>query len=420
MSKRRIAIIGAGPIGLEAALEGARRGFDVVVYESGSVGRNLQEFGHIGLFTPFGMNSTPRGRARLAAEGNLVPADDALLTASELVDRYLAPLAALPELRGAIRERSRVSHVGREGIPKTRGIVAVGDESRSKQPFLVRVWDLSNGNSRLERADIVLDASGVGPRNGTGRGGLPAPGEQYLYNRVDCSISGLWRNMEYRGRHVLLVGDGHSAATALLEVERLIGEGVGPERVHWVRRDRGPDGAFAEVADDPLPARRALVTRANAIARTASWLEQHAGAIIEEYVLGREGVQVHLCEASGAPCTFVVDRVLALTGYQPDLALTRELQIHLCYASEAPMKLASAILTAAAASPESAGDCLKQIAHGAETLRNPEPDFYVLGAKSYGRNPVFLLTIGHQQIEDVFTLLGSPETARTAAPSLVS
>src|SRR5215467_8533105 len=98
MTKRRIAIIGGGPIGLEAALEGVQRGFEVSVYESGRVGEHLRRFGHVGLFTPFSMNSTAAGRARIAAEGKALPAEDALLTASELADRYLAPLAALPEL----------------------------------------------------------------------------------------------------------------------------------------------------------------------------------------------------------------------------------------------------------------------------------------------------------------------------------
>ena len=44
--------------------------------------------------------------------------------------------------------------------------------------------------------------------------------------------------------------------------------------------------------------------------------------------------------------------------------------------------------------------------HGAETLANPEPGFFVLGAKSYGRNPTFLMRVGWEQVEEVFGLLG--------------
>src|SRR5438034_61222 len=112
---------------------------------------------------------------------------------------------------------------------------------------------------------------------------------------------------------------------------------------------------------------------------------------------------------------FEVDRVLALVGYRPDLSLFRELQIHLCYASEGPMALAAAILGAQGSDPASGKGCLDQVAHGPESLKNPEPDFYVLGAKSYGRNPNFLLSLGHRQIEDVMTLLGAAEPRLNAA-----
>ena len=44
MSLRRLAIIGAGPIGLEAALLGRERGFEVTVLEKGRVGESLRRF----------------------------------------------------------------------------------------------------------------------------------------------------------------------------------------------------------------------------------------------------------------------------------------------------------------------------------------------------------------------------------------
>ena len=93
MSTRSIAVIGAGPIGLEAALEAKSRGFDVTVYEAGRVGEHLRQFGHVSLFTPFRMNSTEAGRKALQSAGAAVPGADEHLTASELVERYLSPLA---------------------------------------------------------------------------------------------------------------------------------------------------------------------------------------------------------------------------------------------------------------------------------------------------------------------------------------
>jgi hypothetical protein len=60
---------------------------------------------------------------------------------------------------------------------------------------------------------------------------------------------------------------------------------------------------------------------------------------------------------------------------------------------------------AAALSKHAGADCLTLPAQGAATLRNPEPNFFVLGAKSYGRNSHFLLRTGFEQVREVFTLI---------------
>lgn len=62
------------------------------------------------------------------------------------------------------------------------------------------------------------------------------------------------------------------------------------------------------------------------------------------------------------------------------------------------MKLAATLLNAT-------GDCLEQPAAGADLLKNPEPGFFVLGAKSYGRNSQFLLRVGVEQVSAVMGLL---------------
>jgi hypothetical protein len=68
------------------------------------------------------------------------------------------------------------------------------------------------------------------------------------------------------------------------------------------------------------------------------------------------------------------------------------------------MKLAASLLAAG-----TAADCLTQTGQGIEALTNPEPDFYILGCKSYGRNSSFLMRLGWQQIDEVFGFLtGTP------------
>jgi len=413
----RIAVIGAGPVGLEAALEAVAHGYDVAVYDAGRTGEHLRRFDWVTLFTPFAMNSSARGRGRLAAAGVSLPSADARQTAGQFVARYLEPLSRLPELAGRVHEHARVTAIGREGLFKSDGIVAAGDRARLGRPFLLRV-EPGEGPARFERADIVIDASGVyGSPRATGPSGLPALGEESLGDLVDRHLvpiaAGEEARARYAGRRVLLVGDGYSAATALVEFDEIARRGEAA-RVTWVRPGAEPPDPFAAMSDDPLAERAALAERANRIARESSWLVQMPGAVVEAYETSGGGCRVTLRLPGGDARMVEVDRVLALVGYRPDTAIYRELQIHLCYASEGPMALASAVLAASLADPAAGGDCLKQASHGAETLKNPEPGFYIAGAKSYGRNPQFLLSLGLRQVLDIMELIEAERGAPAA------
>ena len=94
-----------------------------------------------------------------------------------------------------------------------------------------------------------------------------------------------------------------------------------------------------------------------------------------------------------------MDEIVANVGFRPSHQLYEELQIHECYATQGPMKLAAALLG------QTSADCLDQKSCGPQTLLNQEPNFYILGAKSYGRNSNFLLRTGFDQVREVFTLI---------------
>lgn len=96
---------------------------------------------------------------------------------------------------------------------------------------------------------------------------------------------------------------------------------------------------------------------------------------------------------------------MANVGYRPDRTIYSELQVHTCCATDGPMQLASRLVAQAQAMPASA-DCPDGTSHGPESLRTSEPNFYLLGSKSYGRRSQFLLSIGFEQIRDLFTILG--------------
>ncbi|MCG8468731.1 MAG: FAD-dependent oxidoreductase, partial [Gemmatimonadetes bacterium] len=99
-----LAIIGAGPVGLEAAARARENGLRTVVLEADRVGAHVRSWGCVRLFTPFGYNTGPAG-ARLAR-----PDADAadMMTGHEFRERYLLPLADALRDAVMIEEGARV------------------------------------------------------------------------------------------------------------------------------------------------------------------------------------------------------------------------------------------------------------------------------------------------------------------------
>ena len=91
--KQKLAILGAGPIGLEAALAAHSRGYDVKIFERGEIADSIRQWGHIHMFSPFEMNVSVEGIALLRADGVDLPNGEEQLTGAEFADRYLTPLA---------------------------------------------------------------------------------------------------------------------------------------------------------------------------------------------------------------------------------------------------------------------------------------------------------------------------------------
>lgn len=369
----RVAVIGAGPIGLEMAVAARQAGHDVVVLEAGDVGEHVRRWGHVTLFTPWSMNTTARGRALLGDPDGL---DDGARcpTGGELHERYLAPLG---ERLGVLRAH-RVVSVSR---PWKRKGDALGSRSRTEAPFQLLV-DTPSGEA-VHHADAVLDCTGVfGDPAPLGSGGSPVPGERgneiVAYGPVPVD--------ELAGARVLLVGDGASATTVLADLLALSPRPT----VHWITPSAEVPG-FVSPPDDPLPQRRELVRIAKAALGIA---HHHPGATIARL----DGPRVTLDDGSA----FEVDRIVGCTGFRPDHGLSRELQVHVCWGSEGPMKLAAALLAAKGDGP---ADCLAGGAEGPDLLRSPEPNFFVLGNKSYGRRSDFLLGVGHRQVDEVLQLL---------------
>lgn len=383
---KTLVVVGAGPMGLEAALGALERGFAVTVLEKGRVGENLRRYGATRLFSPFALNVSSRVRALL---GSSAPGADDLLTGEEMAARVLEPLAHTPALADRIRTRHAVTAIGRARMTRRD---LPGHPLRGERPFRILV-ETPRGEEVLE-ADAVLDASGVYDRPAAvGVGGIPARGERALdgalIQRLDALQAALPR---LAGKDVLLVGHGHSAAGALASIAAR----ADPPRVRWITRspNRRP---CVEVANDPLPERARVTTQANDLASDPPEflsVERRAGVEAFEPRDGR--VAVTLSGGRGG----VFDAVLGFTGYRPDLSFLSELALDVSPMSEGAAGIARALAGVT--------DCLSVPRIRPADLDSGEPAFHLVGAKSYGRLPTFLLRDGIAQLETILDRLGGP------------
>ena len=400
MAPPRIAILGAGPIGLEAALYAATAGLPVTVFDVGRVGEHLRHWGHVKLFSPFSMNSTPLGRTRIKTDhpGQNLPADTALLTGREHLAAYLEPLADSPLLRGTLRLQTRVVAVGRGGILKETD---PGSATRGKHPFRLLMRS-EKGEERMEEADVVLDCTGTyGKPRWLGDGGMPAVGEMAARPNIAPGLEDILgdRRTHYADKTTLVIGAGYSAATTVSNLATLAERHAGTW-ILWLARATRTQPIHRFV-NDALRERDQIAVRANTLAtRADGCVEFHPGSLVDavEFRGADKGFLVR-GRRNDKAMTWEAERLIANVGFTPDSNLCRELQVHECYASLGPMSLAAAL------SKHAGGDCLAVPPQGAATLRNPEPNFFILGAKSYGRNSNFLLRVGFEQVREVFTLI---------------
>jgi thioredoxin reductase len=385
----RIVVIGAGPIGLEASLYARFLGYDVDILERGAVAGHVRKWGHVRMLTPFHVNSSPLGLAALTAQDAdyAAPPADAMLTGDEWVERYLNPLARTDLLEDNLRLGVEVLSVARSGFEKADRSSA---DDRAESTLRV-VCRNSEGRGREYLADVVIDASGTQSiPNWAGQGG-PAVGEHGLRNHIEYGIPDVLGHdrQRYANRRVLLVGSDFTAAVTLLALAKLSGEAP-DTRVHWLSMSGLVGQQTAEQAS--------IVEQARDAAESSACMEHFADTFLLE--VARDAATGVFTvrfdgEKSGAG---EFDEVIANVGYRPDHELYRELQVFQdCYAdcAAAPVRM-QRILGAENIGPIPASESLVQA----------EPHFYVLGAKSRGRDSSFVFSEGLEQIRSLFALIG--------------
>ncbi len=391
-----VAVIGAGPIGLAAAAHLLEQGLEPLILEAGpTAGAAIEQWRHIRLFSPWRFNTDAAAVGLLEAAGWEAPRPTALPYGGELIDNYLAPLAALPEISSRLQTGARVTAVTRQGLDKTH------TKGRDTTPFVVRV-EHADGETRDHTVAAVIDASGTwSTRNPLGTSGLPAIGEEAARDRISAplpDVTGRDR-AAFAGRRVLVVGAGHSAANTLINLADLAKEEP-DTRILWAVRGDSAAKVYGGGDLDGLPARGQLGGRVRRLVE-AGKIELHTGFGISSIKSLDSSVTVGAVDGR----TLEADVVVPCTGFRPDLDILRELRLNLDPAVEAPMELGPLI------DPEF-HSCGTVPPHGAKLLAHPDTDFYIVGMKSYGRAPTFLLATGYEQVRSVAAALaGDQESA---------
>lgn len=402
-----VIIIGAGPIGLAAAAHLLERNQSFKVLEAGNApGAAMSSWGHIKLFSTWRYNIDNAARRLLetptdAYAGQWVaPRETRLPNGAEMVTEYLAPLASHPAMAPHISYNSRVIAVTRvredgKGVDKT------SSANRATSHFLVRVQTSAGVEDHVARA--VIDASGTWNQpNPVGRSGIEAIGETVA--REAGFITSPLPDPQgtdaerFAGKTVLVVGAGHSAANTLISLGRLRQQHPDTTILWGLRGTANPVRLYGGGAADELPARGQLGTSLR------RFVDNKDITIVENLAITKletgDRLTIHLSDHTSR----IVDFLVPATGFRPDLGILSELRLDMDQIVEAPRQLGPLI------DPEF-HSCGTVTAHGERVLSHPEPDFYIVGMKSYGRAPTFLMATGYEQVRSITAALAGDRAA---------
>ena len=203
----------------------------------------------------------------------------------------------------------------------------------------------------------------------------------------------------YEGKKVVVIGRGHSAMDSVLSLTRLKAEAPKTEII-WAMRSEPKEKTFGGGADDKLAARGALGTRAKS-AVASGQVNLIAPFRVQGFALLGEGVEIQSEDGQN----ILADEVIVATGLRPDFSMLSEIRLDLHPWLESARELGPLIDP----NEHSCGDVPP---HGVKELTQPESNFYIVGIKSYGRAPTFLMATGYEQVRSIVAALaGDMEAA---------
>lgn len=394
-----IAIIGGGPVGLAAAAHLAKQGESFILLEAGEkIGSNILIWGHVRLFSPWQYNIDKAALALLEQHGWESPDINALPTGKEIVEQYLQPLANLPEIKPFIHLNTKVLSIGRKDTDKMK------TANREKMPFMI--YTEKEGVLQIYEARAVLDASGTwGNPNPANSNGIWLKEEQSLNEHIFYGIPDILgkEQKRYANKRVAVVGSGHSAINALLELATLK-ESNPKTNIVWIMRKQRAEEAYGGEEKDALEARGALGSRIHQLVDEGS-VEVITPYKIQHVVRTKDGMDIVGHQEEQEIKINDVHEMIVNTGNRPNLSIVSEIRTSIDSATESVATLAPLI-------DPNLHSCGTVRPHGEKELRQPEKDFYIVGSKSYGRAPTFLMATGYEQVRSIVAYLtGDYESA---------
>jgi thioredoxin reductase len=333
------------------------------------------------------------------ASGWQSPDKDRVHTGKEFYEQYLNPLANHSSIKPYLHTNSKVVAIGRKNMDKMK------THNREKEPFVIQVEN--NGKNQFFEARAVIDASGTWQHyNPIGSGGQFSIGEKENATKIFYGIPDVTGQLKhrYKNKNVLVIGGGHSAITTILELDALKKEFPQTE-IHWVLRKGRINDVYGGKEDDALPARGALGIKIEQLV-SEDRLSVYTPFQVQEIEnendsLSLIGIQYGIQKILGG-----IDEIIANTGTRPDFTFLREVRVDFDSTVESVPALAQLI-------DPNIHSCGTVRPHGEFELRQKEKDFYIVGMKSYGRAPTFLMATGYEQVRSITAALaGDWESAR--------
>lgn len=389
-------IIGAGPIGLAAAAHLVEQKQSFILLEAGKeIAHNIRTWGHVTLFSPWRYNINKAAKALLEDTDWKAPDLETIPTGHELIDLYLKPLAELAQIKSYIQLNSKVVGISRQLNDKMKS------KNRVNQSFKIYV---EKGNDvKIIEAKAVIDATGTwGNPNPANSTGVWLQTEKVLAEHIEYGIPDIKMNTtRYANKKIAVIGGGHSAINTLLSLTELQKESPSTKLV-WIMRKKSAEEVYGGEEKDALKARGALGIRIHELV-DAGKIEVITPFYIS--MVKKDGKINIVGTLNGEQKVLTgFDELIVNAGNRPDFTINSELRLSIDNVTESVQALAPLI-------DPNEHSCGTVRAHGEEILRQPEKDFYIVGAKSYGRAPTFLMATGYEQVRSITAYLSGDEEA---------